>query len=210
METPSQRAHVATSSVIALMASIGLLLLLTACGVANGAGTVPTFPAAPPSQVTIVSHSATVAAQEGGNYHLAASASCKPGEQLLGGGYILSDVWESDYSLEANYPANTSTWTVRANSGSHYDLEALVYCVQAYPDLGLQVLQAVECPTGSAMLSSGTQGSTPLALCASHYVMSGTTPHSFRLGAVVVQCQTSSTGNNLSETRSFSYTCTWR
>lgn len=203
----------ASLSVSALMASlviIGPLLLLAACGMVKNIGTTPTFPAAPPSRVTIVSRSATVSAQEGGNYHLTASASCRPGEQLLAGGYTLDDVWESDYVLEANYLVNSTTWTVRTNSSSHYQLEAFAYCVQDYPDLGIQRVQATQCPSGSVLLSSGIQASTPVALCALHYVMMGTAPQSFRLGAVEVHCEASSTGNSLSETRSFSFTCSWQ
>lgn len=185
-----------------------LLLFLAACTATHNVGTAPTFPAVPPSQVHIMTHSTTVTAVEGGNYHLTASAACRPGEQEVGGGYVLDDVFESDYQLQDFYPSSTTAWMVSATSGSHYQLQVLIYCVQAYPALGLQVLQAPTCPTGSVQLSRGQHATQPVVLCADHFVRAGTAPGSFWLGNLEVQCAASSTGNNLSETRSFSYTCT--
>jgi hypothetical protein len=150
-----------------------------------------------------------VTATEGGNYHLTASASCRSGEQELGGGYVLNDVFESDYQLEASYPSSMTTWTVSTNSSSHYQLQALVYCVQAYPALGLTILQAPACLEGSVQLSSGFNAGQADVLCATHFVRAGATPDSFWLGTVEVQCAAASTGSSLSETRSFSFTCSW-
>jgi hypothetical protein len=127
----------------------------------------------------------------------------------VAGGYVLDEVFESDYQLQDAYPSSTTTWTVSATSSSHYRLQTLVYCVQAYPALGLRVLQATTCPTGSVQLSSGQHAAQAVALCADHFVQAGTTPGSFRLGNLEVQCAATSTGNDLSETRSFSYTCAW-
>jgi hypothetical protein len=186
-----------------------LPLILAACTTTPGTRTTPTFPAVPPSQVHIVAHSVTVTAIEGSNYHLTASASCGSGEQELGGGYVLSDVFESDYQLQASYPSSTTTWTVSTNSSSHYQLQVLVYCVQAYPALGVMILQASVCPAGSVQLSSGLQAGQTDVLCATHFVRAGATPGSFWLGTVEVHCSAASTGNSLSETRSFSYTCSW-
>jgi hypothetical protein len=44
-------------------------------------------------------------------------------------------------------------------------------------------------------------------VCAAHGVTRGATPGAFQVGAFAAHCASSSTGANLSETRSFAYTC---
>jgi hypothetical protein len=185
-------------------------LLALAAGCANGgAGNTSTGgPTASSDRVSIVSYSNSVESPSGGDHHLTAAASCKAGEQMLAGGYVADDVFESAFFLDASYPSASATWTVNANSISNYRLEALVYCLQAYPSLDIQILQANECPNATILLSQGVQGPTPYILCASaHYVSPLSGGSGFRIGSVAVRCGDASTGTTISETRSFSYTC---
>lgn len=134
--------------------------LISACGAAS---------AAPPpaSDVKIASYSASVQAKP--NQPLSVSASCKPGEQMVGGGFGASDVFEYDAAIEASYPSGANTWTVMGSSGSEFQLEAEVYCVPAALSLGIQQVQAnvapagsAACPQGTVVLSGGFQSSRPL------------------------------------------------
>ena len=125
---------------------------------------------------------------------------------MVAGGYELNDVFESDYTLLASYPAANDTWRVEANSGSTYQLEALAYCLVAYPSLGIQVIQASACPAGMTLLSQGQDDTaTPHALCAARGV--ALAPHGLRVGETELDCASQATGNDQSESRSFAYTC---
>jgi hypothetical protein len=134
---------------------------------------------------------------------------------MVAGGYAVVGVFESDYSLLATYPSADQTWTVSADSGSTYTLQSLVYCLSASPSLGIQRLQARNCPPGTVHLSSGFYGAiplggntatTPYVLCASR----GVTPtaQGFRVGTTELDCASQATGDSQSESRTFSYTCT--
>lgn len=193
------------------VAAVALIALLTACAPRGPAKSAQTpQPAGPPA---IVTRSASADAPEGSDYHLSVSASCRPGEQMLAGGYALEDVFESDYRLLADYPAANNTWRVDTESGSHYQLQALTYCLTNSPSLGIQALQASACPAGMTLLRQGFKGATPLTgsagtpytLCAARGVT--LTAHGVRVGGVELDCASQATGNDLSETRSFSSTC---
>ena len=150
----------------------------------------------------------------GTDHHLTVSASCRSGGQMLAGGYTAVDVFESDYSLLSTYPSAQNTWTVSTDSGSSYGLQTFVYCLSSTSSLGIQRLQANACPVGTVRLSAGFQGvssskgiaSTPYVLCASHGITA--TASGFRMGDTELDCADQATGDDRSESRSFSYTCT--
>ncbi|HKT38383.1 MAG TPA: hypothetical protein VJR48_08415, partial [Ktedonobacterales bacterium] len=168
---------------------------------------------ATPRAAGVIMRMASADSPAGDDHHLSVSASCRPGEQLLAGGYAAVAVFESDYSLLSFYPAADNTWTVSANSGSSYQLQAFAYCLVASPSLGIRALRAATCPEGMARLASGIGGAnpdsgnagTPYVLCAAH----GVTPtaHGVRVGAIELDCASHATGSDLSESRTFSYTC---
>lgn len=140
-------------------------LLLSACGVASQ----PSSKAATAPRPQIVSYSAQAFVQSNQNTHqVSASASCKQGEQMLGGGFATSDVFEYDAFIEANYPSNATTWTVTGGSSPSFQLEVYVYCLKAADPLGIQIVQSggtpggqIACPKGTTILSGGFQGSQP-------------------------------------------------
>ena len=58
------------------------------------------------------------------------TATCTGGRKVIGGGYALSAVSDSDVLVLASYPSTDDTWTVSANdltSGGDHS-----YAIQAY------------------------------------------------------------------------------
>jgi hypothetical protein len=186
------------------------------CG-ESSAGSIsgPSSSSSVPAKVVIITRTSTATSSEDTVDHLLkVSASCHAGEQMLAGGYSLEDVFESDYFLLATYPAAPGMWTVRTNSGSHYQLQTIVYCLSGYPLLGLQILRSETCPAGMVETAGGfsstsTNGPpetmTSYVICGSRHLIA--TAKGFLLGSTEVECTNQSTGNNFSETRSFAYTC---
>jgi hypothetical protein len=195
----------------ALLAS--LLLITLAAGAGCGLTSASTASSTPPSSAVILTRmSPFLNSPIGIDHHLSASASCRPGEQMLAGGYIAQDVFESDYFVLATYPSTAATWTVSVDSGSTFQLQALVYCLSSYPSLGMQILQVNSCPAGAVPTAIGFKSTsryarpgTPYVLCSFHYAVATST--GFRLGSTEVTCANQSTGNSLSESRTFSYIC---
>lgn len=138
------------------------LLLLSACSTAAPSGTT-----AAPLDPQLRSYSASVRVQVG--QPTSVSASCKSGEQMIGGGFAASDLFEYAAYIEASYPSSASTWTVTgAAPASYFDLAAQVYCVSAPVSLGMQIVWGasggrVACPRGTRLLSGGFQGAQPVA-----------------------------------------------
>lgn len=194
------------------LSTVVLLALLAACGQAAPAQ-APATSGATPRVAGVITRMASADSPAGGDHHLSVSVSCRPGEQLLAGGYAAVAVFESDYTLLSSYPAADNTWTVSANSGSSYQLQAFAYCLAGYPSLGIRALEAAACPEGMAHVADGVRNAnpdsgnagTPYALCAAH----GVTPtaHGIRVGAIELDCASHATGSDLSESRTFSYTC---
>lgn len=138
-----------------------LLLLFSACGTAAPSGIT-----AAPLDPQLRSYSASVRVQVG--QPTSVSASCKSGEQMIGGGFSVSDVFEYAAYIEASYPSGASTWTVTgAAPASYFDLEAEVYCVSAPVSLGTQIVQGagghIACSNGTQLLNGGFQGAQPVA-----------------------------------------------
>lgn len=153
------------SAKIRPLSLVVVTLLFSACGVALPSSTAATTP-----RPQIVSYSAQATFQSGQNtYRLSASASCKQDEQMLGGGFAASDVFEYDAFIEASYPSSATTWTAIGFSSSSFQLEAYVYCLKASVPFGIRLVQSegvpggqVACPKGTILLSGGFQSSQPI------------------------------------------------
>ncbi len=186
-----------------------ILVLLAGCSAHSSS---PAASAHAP-QLPITIRSADAWATRDQKYQVSVSASCLPGEQMLGGGFGASDVFEYAASISASYPSSANTWTVSGSSISTFQLSAEVYCAPASTSLGIQRAQSassgaghVACPQGTVLLSGGFQGGQRVsiarpqgngwegnseqvyALCAAQHVAAGTlATSSFRV-------QSSSTG----------------
>jgi hypothetical protein len=190
------------------LSTLAVCALLTACAPRS----IP-HPSGPAGTVVIVTRLASASSPAGADHHLDVSVSCRPGEQLLAGGYAAVAVFESDYTLLSIYPATDTTWRVAANSGSSYQLQALAYCLASSPSLGIRALQASACPRGTVHLTGGFKGfdpdragtGMPYVLCASR----GVTPtaRGIRVGHIELDCASHATGDEQSESRTFSFTC---
>jgi hypothetical protein len=97
------------------------------------------------------------------------TASCVSGEQLLSGGYYVSDS-NALYNAEASYPSSTGAWTasVTNNTSQAMTLYAYAVCLNANYTLGVQVVSntvgpfasgtqiaTVACPSGNVVLGGG-------------------------------------------------------
>ncbi len=150
----------------ALSASALLLVLAFAsgCGSVRSSATVTPDPVhgnAIPQSIIVRTASAQVSYQAANTQ---VSASCRAGEQLIGGGFSASDTFEYDAKIVASYPANATTWTVAAAS-SAFSLSAEAYCLPTDTTLGLVTSHApttpsgsITCPSGTVLLSGGFQG----------------------------------------------------
>lgn len=150
---------------------LALSMLFSACGAASPSKTTagsPTKTAAAPLDPQIVTYSASARIQVG--RPIAVSASCKSGEQMIGGGFAASNLFEYAAYIEASYPSDANTWTVTATApASYFDLAAEVYCASTPISLGIQIVKGaggagglVGCPEGTRLLSGGFQGSAPV------------------------------------------------
>ena len=143
-----------------------LIVLFSACG-----GTPQSVPTAFTSaHLRIATYSATAKVQTG--KVMSVSVACKPGEQMLGGGFRSSDLFEYAATIEASYPSSATTWTVTGSApASFFSVEAQVYCFQAKVPLGIYIVRAtsipvakVACPLGTVLLSEGFQGSQSIGV----------------------------------------------
>lgn len=148
---------------IRVLLLVALPWLISACGAASAAPA----PAAAISDVKIASYSASIDVRPG--QPTSVSASCKAGEQMVGGGFGASNIFEYDAFVEASYPSSANTWTVTGGHSPEFQLEVEVYCVQIAIPLGIQRVQAnvapsgsAACPQGTVVLSGGFQGSGPI------------------------------------------------
>lgn len=143
-----------------------LVVLFSACGVTPQP--VTTASASPHLQIATYSAKARVRPGK----VTPVSVSCKPGEQMLGGGFRSSDLFEYAAYIEASYPSSATTWTVTGSApASYFDVEADVYCLPAMVSLGIQIVRAtgidavrVACPQETVLLSGGFQSSQPIGV----------------------------------------------
>jgi hypothetical protein len=124
------------------------------------------------SAITIRSASASNSEDTGG-YKLTVTASCHADEQLIGGGFEATNVFEYALFLRASYPAHNA-WTVKTDSISHYELEVFAYCLSGEPSLGTHIVSGNECPAGASPLSHGKAEDGVVTLCAARHVASVT------------------------------------
>jgi hypothetical protein len=126
----------------------------------KGSTTTPTIPTGPLPKVAV--YTATADSTGKPNNQVSTSVSCKSGEQMIGGGFAASDVFEYAAFVSASYPSGPNTWTVAGSSISHFQLTAEVYCLQEHASVGVQISQHTGqgnavCPAGSVVLSGGGQ-----------------------------------------------------
>jgi hypothetical protein len=163
LTTVRRRSRVAT-----LM--LGVVALCSACGATPRAVTTTSSAA----NLQIVLYSATARVQPG--TPISVSTSCRSGEQLLGGGFGTSDLFEYAAYIDASYPSNARTWTVTASApASYFELEADVYCVRATSAVGLHIALAsgvpmatAACPRDMVLLGGGFQSSEPIGVSRPH------------------------------------------
>lgn len=173
-----------------------LIILLSACE--GPQQKISTSPASLQPRIAI--YSAAIKVPSG--QKASVSASCKAGEQMLGGGFESGDLFEYAASIRASYPSSPTTWTVTGRSSiSFFYVTVLVYCLQTKLPLASSIAQTtaaygakVACPRGTVLLNegfdfsqaqdlpnlSGSGGNTVApgvryALCAANHVLSGKT-----------------------------------
>lgn len=153
---------------VAILA-LSVLVLGSACGAnSRSATTAPTTTTARTVVHPHLSTYATSARVDTGTPR-SVSVSCRPGEQMLGGGFGSSDMFEYAAYIEASYPSSAATWTVTAAApASYFSLEAEIYCLPETIPLGLRVVHATAatgtCPLDTVLLSGGFQSSQPISV----------------------------------------------
>jgi hypothetical protein len=144
-----------------------LVALLLACGGASQAGVTA---ATAPRRLAPVVRAAT--ARVPAYTSTPVSASCQPGERMLGGGFIASNLFEYAAYIYASYPSGPATWTVVGyGPGSYFQLEADVYCAPEVPAAAVHIVHAsgastatAACPQGTVLLSGGFQATRPVGV----------------------------------------------
>ena len=114
-------------------------------------------------QYTVVNHTVQSALPVGVNTTLAAH--CLSGEQMLSGGYYVSDRVNPVYE---SYPSASDTWTVTASSGyANATLSVSVTCLQANFSAQIHISSftgtvgnpgTFSCPGGSVLTGGGFRG----------------------------------------------------
>lgn len=162
-----------------------LIMLVSACRATSqpmSEATVfrqPLTTAAASPHVQIATHVATARVQTG--KVMPVSVSCRPGEQLLGGGFSSSNLFEYAAAIEASYPSSATTWTVTAAApSSYFTVEVQAYCLPATLPLGIQIVRAsgttvgrIACPQGTVLLSGGARSSAPIGVDVSYPLGNG-------------------------------------
>jgi hypothetical protein len=149
---------------------LGVFVLCSACGAPSPALRAAATAASVPAHPSLTMYSATAHVQPGTPTSL--SVSCRPGEQMLGGGFGTSNLFEYAAYIDESYPSGTTTWTIVASApSSFYDIEVDVYCVPASISIYVHVVQAsgsssatVACPQDTVLLGGGFWGSQPIGM----------------------------------------------
>jgi hypothetical protein len=149
------------------------IVFMSACALSTPAAEHPTWtPGSVAEAITTRSASAQVASGAS-SYQLTVTASCHADEQLIGGGFEATNVFEYALFLRASYPAHNA-WTVKTDSISHYELDVFAYCLRGEPSLGTQIVSDNECPAGATPLNGGKTEDGVITLCAARHVASVT------------------------------------
>jgi hypothetical protein len=146
------------------------VIALAGCGISAPADTAASWSPGSVADAIIIRSASAQNAYGASSYQLTVTASCHTGEQLVGGGYAASNVFEFALFARASYPSSTSAWTVKADSISHYALSVYTYCLHGDPSLRTQVVAGSACPTGAMALSEGQTEHGPALLCAARHV----------------------------------------
>jgi len=150
---------------------ITVTVFMSACVLTTPAAVRPTWaPESVASAITTRSAEAQVASGSQ-SYKLTVTASFHADEQLVGGGFDASSVFEYALVQSNSYPANNG-WTVKGDSISHYVLDAYAYCLRGEPSLGTHIVSGETCPAGNIALSHGTADQGIVTLCAARHVTS--------------------------------------
>lgn len=137
------------------------IFLLSAC--ASAGSTAPRRAASAAAPTAIATRSASVQVPANAP-RTEVSATCAPGETLIGGGFSASNTFEYDAMIVASYPASATTWTVAAGSSPAFTLTAEAYCVAimpggfAFPRRSLDATTRAACPPSMTLLGGGFQG----------------------------------------------------
>jgi hypothetical protein len=143
-----------------------LVALCLACGDGSQVGVT----AAGTSQhLAPVSYSATVRVPSRADTPV--SASCRAGEQVVGGGFAAGDLFEYAAWVSASYPSSATTWTVTGSApASFFDLAAVVYCAPLVRPASVQIIHAsgagsatATCPQGTVLLGGGFHAAQPVS-----------------------------------------------
>jgi hypothetical protein len=148
-----------------LLVPLAALMSLLVGGLAACSGT--TLTVAPPATPTVVTRSSdpvSVAAR-GTNF---AIAKCLAGEQLVGGGYLLTP-GAFPIAPYFSYPATSSIWSadVQNNTDAPMTITAYATCLQSATDVGMVIVK------GEAKTIFGGAADESIALCPSGAVVTG-------------------------------------
>lgn len=156
------------------VALVAIVALLDGCGSGASGGTW-----ASAARIHVYTASVHVPSNKPG---VTATASCHPGEQMVGGGYAATDIFEYDASVAASYPSSGDSWTAVSGSSAFYTLTAEVYCLPGQPNIGAGVTLDEQgsghCASGGVALSLGFNGAARYVICATKHVRAAPTVHS--------------------------------
>jgi hypothetical protein len=145
---------------------LSLVALCLACGSGPQVGVTA---AGTPQHLAPMSYSASVRVPSRADTPV--SVSCRAGEQVVGGGFVASDLFEYAAWISASYPSSATTWTVVGSApASFFDLAAVVYCAPIARPAGVQIVHAssagsatVACPQGTVLLGGGFHAAQPVS-----------------------------------------------
>jgi hypothetical protein len=143
-----------------------LVALCLACG--NGSQ-VGVMAAGTPQHLAPVSYAASVRVPSRADTPV--TASCRAGEQVVGGGFAAGDLFEYAAWISASYPSSATTWTVVGSApASFFDLAAVVYCAPVARPASVQIVHAsgagsatAACPQGTVLLGGGFHAAQPVS-----------------------------------------------
>jgi hypothetical protein len=152
-------------SPIPLLLALSALISLVAVGLAACGGTGPTVTVAGPPKVVVRSSDPMSVAPRGESF---AIAKCLSGEQMVGGGYLLTPAAFPIAPL-FSYPATPSIWSADVQNPTDAPMTVTAYatCLEGATDVGMVIV------TGDATTIFGGAAGESIALCPSGAVVTG-------------------------------------